>query len=777
MRPLTLLGLLCLGTSATTSPFWYESINHNGINPTITNGHNWTVFRNVKDYGAIGDGIADDTAAIQRAIATGDSTGNRESGWFGSTGQPAVVYFPSGTYLVKSTIRSAIGTVIMGNPTDRPVIRAAADFSGTYLLFGRDRQRSGLVGFYHGIKNLVLDSTLVPATKGIALLEWSVSQGTQLSNVAFKMPVGSTHVGLLTAGMCSGLIMNDLEFQGGGTGILLTATQYHLKSISFKDVKTGIKFSSLVQGTGQGLRFENCDVGIDAAAAMVGMFSLIDSSATNTSTLLTAATITNSSFAGSLVLENVQVDSSTVKTANTTLLTGSISPDESWIRGNTYSPSSSNPQLLSAGQRIKTTRPLPLIISNTTYSYPTIPPPTYAEYTLSQIINIKDVSSHPVKGDGVTDDTANIQAILTSYSQSNTSTSAKDTAFYFPHGIYILTDTLYLPPGTRMIGEALTQLSASGEKFMDADKPRAMMQVGKPGEVGVAQLSDFVFTVADILPGVVSVEVNMRGEKVGDVGIWNCHFRVGGARGSKTRTACANPQTCLAARLSLHLTPSSSAYIENTWSWTADHDLDGGTGTVYPGTAAGFLIEAQHGTWILGSGVEHHVLYQINIHNAKNVFIGLQEGESAYWQGPGNKLLAPKPWAKSLLPSDPDFSWCAPDSEMCRMGLYQIITNSTDLNIYSSGFWNFVAGPNRAMCATDCQESAALYGSDNKRMHIYGFSTINNKNLIVEGSAGKGNTSRVGDVLAVATREANSGQMVDGLFKTAIVAAYLRYST
>ena len=53
----------------------------------------------------------------------------------------------------------------------------------------------------------------------------------------------------------------------------------------------------------------------------------------------------------------------------------------------------------------------------------------------------------------------------------------------------------------------------------------------------------------------------------------------------------------------MHLKPSSSAYIENMWSWTADHDLDGGSATVYPGTAGGFLIEAQQGTWILGSGV------------------------------------------------------------------------------------------------------------------------------------------------------------------------------
>ncbi len=63
---------------------------------------------------------------------------------------------------------------------------------------------------------------------------------------------------------------------------------------------------------------------------------------------------------------------------------------------------------------------------------------------------------------------------------------------------------------------------------------------------------------------------------------------------------------------------------------------------------------------------EHHVLYQVNINNAKNVFIGLQQGEAAYWQGTGNKLLAPEPWTSSLLPSDPDFSWCAPDAELVR---------------------------------------------------------------------------------------------------------------
>ena len=346
-----------------------------------------------------------------------------------------------------------------------------------------------------------------------------------------------------------------------------------------------------------------------------------------------------------------------------------------------------------------------------------------------------------------------------------------------------------------------------------------MIRVGEEGDVGVAQLSDFVFTVAEVLPGAVLVEVNMKGAEAGDVGLWNCHFRVGGARGSKiTREGgCADPKGCLAARLALHLTRGASAYVENVWAWTADHDLDGKGGEVYPGTGGGFLIEAERGTWILGAGVEHHVLYQVNIHNARNVFIGLQEGESAYWQGAGNKLLAPEPWGKSLWASDPDFSWCAVDAAQvcppsqfrfapfsplptfsvapfevcpsqlrshlrskiltcavqCRMGLYQVITNSTDLNLYSSGFWNFVAGPSRTMCANDCQDNAVLY-QGNSRVHIYGLSTINNKNMIVERSQGSSG-SRNGSVGVTATRAANAGLAHDG-FKTGIVAAYLRMS-
>lgn len=61
---------------------------------------------------------------------------------------------------------------------------------------------------------------------------------------------------------------------------------------------------------------------------------------------------------------------------------------------------------------------------------------------------------------------------------------------------------------------------------------------------------------------------------------------------------------------------------------------------------------------------EHNVLYQVNINKAKDVFIGLQQSEAAYWQGKNNTVLAPEPWMQSLWKNDPEFAWCeATDDE------------------------------------------------------------------------------------------------------------------
>lgn len=175
----------CSLTATNPSNFWYESITHNGISPFIPGGTAWPVYRNVKDlaYGAKGDGVTDDTAAIQNAINAGNSFAGRTTNSLGTTGQPAVVYLPAGTYVLTAPIQLFVGTVIMGDPINPPTIKASAGFSGTFMIYGKDPNQGSTTNFYIGIKNIIIDSTNVAASQTLTLLDWSIAQATQLSNV------------------------------------------------------------------------------------------------------------------------------------------------------------------------------------------------------------------------------------------------------------------------------------------------------------------------------------------------------------------------------------------------------------------------------------------------------------------------------------------------------------------------------------------------------------------------------------------------------------------
>ena len=62
---------------------------------------------NIKDYGAVGDDVADDTAAIKRALADGrlDASGNALYPPAEFNGRAKGLYFPPGTYSVSDTLK------------------------------------------------------------------------------------------------------------------------------------------------------------------------------------------------------------------------------------------------------------------------------------------------------------------------------------------------------------------------------------------------------------------------------------------------------------------------------------------------------------------------------------------------------------------------------------------------------------------------------------------------------------------------------------------------
>lgn len=91
---------------------------HLNVHPILHSEH-----VNVKDpqFGAVGDGVADDTAAIQAAIAALPSTGG-------------IVNFPAGTYKVTSTITEGAATkqiVFKGAGQGRPVNGASTIIKGS----------------------------------------------------------------------------------------------------------------------------------------------------------------------------------------------------------------------------------------------------------------------------------------------------------------------------------------------------------------------------------------------------------------------------------------------------------------------------------------------------------------------------------------------------------------------------------------------------------------------------------------------------------------------
>ncbi|HTK65377.1 MAG TPA: glycosyl hydrolase family 28-related protein [Pseudonocardia sp.] len=104
-----------------------------------------------QDYGAVGDGVHDDTAAIQSAITAVQSAGG------------GIVFFPEGTYLVTPSGSPAVGLTVSGNGVRLVGAGATASMlkkggAGTLLSFtGATSPSSGSTHVrYCGIENLGL---------------------------------------------------------------------------------------------------------------------------------------------------------------------------------------------------------------------------------------------------------------------------------------------------------------------------------------------------------------------------------------------------------------------------------------------------------------------------------------------------------------------------------------------------------------------------------------------------------------------------------------------
>lgn len=136
--------------------------------------------------------------------------------------------------------------------------------------------------------------------------------------------------------------------------------------------------------------------------------------------------------------------------------------------------------------------------------------PKYLNIGTSQVINIKSAGA---KGDGVTDDTTALNSVFEAAGNMS-------SIVYIPYGVYVITDTVKVPVGSRIIGQAWPQIMAKGHKFEDQLTPKVAVKVGEQGESGAVEMQDLMFTVSGPTAGVVLLQWNLHESTQGSAGIW-----------------------------------------------------------------------------------------------------------------------------------------------------------------------------------------------------------------------------------------------------------------
>lgn len=220
------------------------------------------------------------------------------------------------------------------------------------------------------------------------------------------MPSSSTgHTGiLLQAG--STIAVTDVQITGGTIGIQNQNQQVVFKNIYFKECTTAYVAPSGFNSLLQGVTFDTCGVGIDATGSH-GEVILLDSTSINSGN--TVVFRDSSSDSGKrnnqIVIQNLKHDNGNpiAVTSSNNVVLAARSTVDTWVWGNAV------PGQYQKGITYSNPRSKALLDASGKFFMKDAP--TFAGYAKDQIVNVKDAGFN-VKGDGKTDDSAALNAIL-----------------------------------------------------------------------------------------------------------------------------------------------------------------------------------------------------------------------------------------------------------------------------------------------------------------------------------------------------------------------------
>ncbi|KAI1076806.1 pectin lyase-like protein [Whalleya microplaca] len=741
---------------------WICQLASKGGMPLAPSGYQF--YRNVQDFGAKGDGVTDDTAAINRAASSYSASELNQLRCGADCGSTttlgALVYFPAGTYIISTPIIQYYYTQFVGNPNDKPVIKSTFNFTGI-AMFDSDFYIPGGNGnewyinqsnFYRQIRNFKFDMTQQNRTNydndqeyvptGI---HWQVGQATSITNCDFVMAVSTgpslgdraTGVGIMMENG-SGGFASDLTFTGGNVGFLAGSQQFTARNLQFTSCLTAIKSLWNWGIVWKNIYVLSCYIAIDATeystttSQGTGSISVIDSHFNGVPTAITLAAL--GSQQPNIVLDNVLVEASAaivLVSGGATLLEGSTEDSlylSSWASGYQYGPDGGGGK--TSGYIVPAPNK-PESLLNPSGQYLVQSKPQYESSSADSFVVATD---NGVSNDGTGNQTAAINDLLSGHVGST---------IFFPAGVYLVGGTVKVPVGSIIVGSGWSQIMGTGSYFGDADNPQIMVQVGQKGDSGIIQISDMLFTVKGATAGCILMEWNVHESTQGSAAMWDSHFRVGGAAGSDLQLAdCpvgSFNENCMAASLLMHITSEASGYFENCWWWVSDHDLDNPLNadasespegiplnvktqiSVYAGR--GVLIESKGPVWMIGTASEHAQLYQYQLLGASNIYMGHIQTESPYYQP---NPPSTEPYKAGL--GDPTFADCFNDQ--CRHAWALRIINSTDVFIYTLGFYAFFEDNQLGCTSTESCQLGLIDTSFSQGLWLYNIFTKGNVQII-----------------------------------------------
>lgn len=714
-------------------------------NDTVWHNQNYTVFRNVRDFGARGDGIADDSDAIMQAMVTGGRCGGAANVCDSSTITPAIVYLPPGTYLVNKPIQMYYYTQIVGDPNDLPIVIAGSGFVGFAVIDADPYDANGQNwytnqnNFFRQVRNLVIDVSQWSQGVGI---HWQVAQATSLQNVVFEMD--NTQTGLLIDNG-SGGFMADLTFNNGYQGAFIGSQQFTSRNMTFNNCRTAIfviwdwgwTFAGITVNGG----VTALDMSTNPLNQSIGSVVLTDSKISGC-TYGIRISYENNPLGAILVLNNVDLagvqTGAVVDYKNETILQPGLV--RAWSSHDGYEANNQGISRIKSGPTpSRASGDVSSLLNSDGHMF-SKSRPQYRDYRRASFITAK---THGCAGDGVTDDTAAINSML------NTA-AGTDNVVYFEHGAYLVKDTIRVPANVEITGECWPLIVADSKSFNDPNKPKPVIQVGAPGgERGAVRFSDLVFETNGPAPGAIMVQWNLQSDP-GLSGMWDCHVRIGGSVGTRLGprfcgTGLSHAEDrCEGVFLMFHASkPSSGVYLENTWFWVADHDLDS-TARNYASndplhrlslySARGVLIQSSGPVWLWGTASEHSIMYNYQFDGVTALFSGFMQSETPYWQP---NPPAPLPFAANAAYHDPDFATCSQNGAKapCNSAWGLRILESQGIVIHGAGLYSFFQNYGQA-CVSSRNCQARMVEVVNSTVNFLTLSTANSV-TIVNGDAGR----------------------------------------